>query len=215
VRDKGAGTVLRVIRSRRRSTMAWAIVFIVPAAIVMALAWLDYGRNKEVASEVEVLNPSGKTGTALVVYHPGKSDFQRRVFSAFSEGLVSAGWRVESTTPSAQTPADLSTFDLLVVGGPTYWFTPNRPVRRYLDRLGDLGGKRTVTIITALGAGGRSASIMQKQVREANGNLVKALLLYKMRPNDDENFVDGEQNRALAVEMAMQAALEIPPPEGT
>jgi flavorubredoxin len=103
----------------------------------------------------------------------------------------------------------------LVLGGPTYWFTPNRPIKRFLNRLGDLHGQRTVTIITGLGAGERSASIIQTQVREANGNLVKALLLYKMRPNDDDNFVDGEQNRALAVEIARHAALEIPPPVGT
>lgn len=44
-----------------------------------------------------------------------------------------------------------------------------------------------------------------------DGDLVKALLLYKMRPNDDDNFVDGEQNQSLAVELAIQAALEIPP----
>jgi flavorubredoxin len=192
--------------------MVWGIVLAVLAVIVVAVAWLDYGRNKEMASGVEVLNPEGKTGAALVVYHPGKSDFQRRVFSGFMEGLVSNGWRVESTTPSVQTPTDLSSFDLLVLGGPTYWFTPNRPIRRYLSRLGDLGGQRTVTIITGLGAGKRSASIIQKQVREANGNLVKALLLYKMRPNDDDNYVDGEQNQALAVDMARQAAMEIPPP---
>ena len=72
-----------------------------------------------------------------------------------------------------------------------------------------------MTIITALGAGERSASLMQKQVRDANGDLVKALLMYKMRPNDDDNFVDREQNQALAVEMAIQAALEISPPVGT
>jgi flavorubredoxin len=195
--------------------MGWTIVFAVLAVIVMAVAWLDYGRNKEVASEVEVLNPEGTTGTALVVYHPGRSNFQRRVFSGFIEGLVSNGWRVENTTPSAQTPTELARFDLLVLGGPTYWFTPNRPIKRFLNRLGDLHGQRTVTIITGLGAGERSASIIQTQVREANGNLVKALLLYKMRPNDDDNFVDGEQNRALAVEIARHAALEIPPPVGT
>jgi hypothetical protein len=29
------------------------------------------------------------------------------------------------------------------------------------------------------------------------------------QPNDDDNFVDGEQNQALAVEMARQAASKI------
>jgi hypothetical protein len=194
--------------------MGWGIGFAVVAVIVVAAAWVGYGRNRAVVSEVKVLNPEGKTGMALVVYHPGKSDFQRRVFSGFIEGLVANDWRVESTTPSAGTPTDLSSVDLLVLGGPTYGFSPNRPIKRYLRRLGDLAGQPTVTIITALGMGERSAAIMQKQVREANGNLVKGLLLYKMRPNDDDNAVDGEQNRALAVEMARQAASEIPPPAG-
>ena len=73
--------------------MGWVVAFVVLAVIVATVAWLDYGRNREVASAVEVLNPEGKTGTALVVYHPGKGDFQRRVFSGFMEGLVSNGWR--------------------------------------------------------------------------------------------------------------------------
>ncbi|MDH4135340.1 MAG: hypothetical protein OEW09_01290 [Anaerolineae bacterium] len=190
----------------------WIALIVVPVLFVVVVVLLDYGRNKEVVSEVNALNPEGDGGTALVVYHPGKSDFQRRVFSGFVEGLVSRGWRVEITTPSSQAPTDLSGYDLLVLGGPTYWFTPNRPIRRYLSRLGDLGGQRTVTIITALGAGERSTSIVEKQVREANGDLVNALLLYKMRPNDDDNYVDSKQNQALAVEMATQAAKEIPLP---
>ena len=69
-----------------------------------------------------------------------------------------------------------------------------------------------MTIITALGSGERSTAIMENLVREANGDLVKALLLYKMRPNDDDNHVNSKQNQTLAVEIAAQAAKEIPPP---
>jgi flavorubredoxin len=188
------------------------IALLVVLVLFVVVVLLDYGRNKEVVSEIKSLNPEGDGGTALVVYHPGKSDFQHRVFSGFVEGLVSRGWRVEITTPSFRAPTDLSGYDLLVLGGPTYWFTPNRPIRRYLSRLGDLGGQRTVTIITALGAGERSTSVMEKQVREANGDLVNALLLYKMRPNDDDNYIDSQQNQALAVEMATQVAEEVPLP---
>jgi len=36
------------------------------------------------------------------------------------------------------------------------------------------------------------------------------LLFYWMRPNDDDNYVNTEQNKALAVELAMQAGKEIP-----
>jgi flavorubredoxin len=182
-------------------------LIVVPVLFVVVVTLLDYGRNKEVVSEVKTLNPEGDGGTALVVYHPGKSDFHERVTSGFAEGLASNGWRVEITTASSQAPPDLSGYDLLVLGGPTYWFTPNRPIRRYLSRLGDLGGQRTVTIITAMGAGERSTSIMEKQVREANGNLVNALILYTTRPNEDLYGIND------AVEIATRAAKEIALPE--
>lgn len=187
----------------------WIGLVVVLAALATWGAWLMSGRNREVVSEVTTLNPDGEAGTALVVYHPGKSDFQRRVFAGFAEGLVANGWRVAMTTPSPQTPTDLAGYDLLVLGGPTYGFKPNQPIQTYVSRLGDLGGKPTVTIITALGMGERSTGIMEGLVRQANGNLVKALVLYKARPNDDDNPVGGRQNQDLAVEMALQAAKEI------
>jgi flavorubredoxin len=162
------------------------------------------------------MNPGGETGRALVVYHPGKSDFQNRVFAGFAEGLVSNGWRVEVTTPSPQAPTGMADYDLLVLGGPTYGFTPNQPIQKYVSRLGDLGGKPTVTIITALGMGQRSSGRMEQLIRQANGNLVKALVLYKARPNDDENPVGGRQNQDIAAQMATQAAkeIELPTAEG-
>ena len=190
-------------------TALWIGLIALVAAIVAWAAWLFSGRNRDVVSEVRILNPEGDEGTALVVYHPGKSDFQGKVFAGFAEGLVANGWRVEMTTPSSQAPTDLMGYDLLILGGPTYGFAPNRPIQRYLSRLGDLGGKPTVTIITALGMGERSTEMMQRLVQEANGNLIKALILYKARPNDDDNYVDGRQNQDLAVEMAIQAAIEI------
>ena len=187
----------------------WIALIAVAAAIAFALAWLDYGRNQGVVSEIDVRNPGGSAGTALMVYHPGKSNFHRQVANGFAEGLISRDWRVEITTASGGAPSDLSAHDLLVLGGPTYFFTPNRPIRRYLSRLGDLKGKPTVTIITAMGAGQRSTAIMERRVREANGNLVRALLLYWMRPNDDDNHVDTRQNKALAVAMATEAAKQV------
>jgi len=191
------------------------MIFII-ALTVLAAAWaLSYlWLNKEFVSGIEVRNPEGEAGTALVVDHPGRGSFHVRVISGFVEGLVSSGWRVEMTTASGQAPTDLSGYDLLVLGSPTYWFTPSVPIRRYLGRLGDLEGQRTVTIITGMGAGKRSSSVIGRWVREANGDLVGALLFYWVRPNDDDNYVTTSQNKTLAVEMAAQAARELPPPGG-
>jgi hypothetical protein len=180
---------------------------------ILAVAWfLSYWwLNQEVAGQREVRNPGGDTGSALVVYHPGRGTFHRRVIGGYVEGLVSSGWRVEVNTASAAAPTELAHHDLLVLGSPTYWFTPSLPIRRYVRRLDDLGGQPTATMVTGLGAGGRSSEILQKEVREANGRLVQSLALYRMRPNDDDNYKVGEQNQALAVEMAAQAARSLAP----
>jgi hypothetical protein len=78
-----------------------------------------------------------------------------------------------------------------------------------LRKLGHLDGQPTVIVVTGLGAGERSSKVLQGKVRDAHGILVKSLALYRMRPNDDDNYSDGKHNRALAVEMATQAASEL------
>ncbi|HEU5260851.1 MAG TPA: hypothetical protein VFU41_05430 [Gemmatimonadales bacterium] len=176
-----------------------------------AAAWVVYRTNQQVVSGVTVVNPEGAGGKALVVYHPGLSDFQERVTGAFVAALVTRGWRVEQTTASSRAPTDLSGYDLLVVGGPTYWFTPAYSVRRYVARLGDLRGKPTAILITGAGAVSRSRSVMERQVRAAHGEIVVSLALTTMRPNDEAAMLAGEDNRVTAERMAGEAARRIPP----
>jgi hypothetical protein len=173
------------------------------ALAVLSYMWL----NREVASKVQVENSEGAVGTGLVVYHRGRFGFGQRVRGAFVRGLVSNGWRVEITTASAQAPTDLSPYDLLVVCGPTYGFTPSRPLLSYLRRLRDIKGKPVVTIVTAMGAGERSNGIMQRAVKAANGRLVASLLLYTMRPNEDLYGIND------AEEIAISAAKQVQPPQ--
>ena len=188
---------------------AKALVRMVVVAVVVILAagmaLLHFVTSQDVASGVKVLNRGGGQGTALVVYHPGVTDFHETVTSAFADGLVSNGWRVEMTTASSRAPTDLSSYDLLVLGGPTYFWTPNRPIRSYLSRLGDLGGKPTAIIITALGMGERSISTMEQLVLAANGNLVTSLLLYSLAPNEETYGISDPE------EIASQVAEAITP----
>lgn len=190
--------------------MAKALIKTVLVAVlvilVVGVALLYLVTSQEVVSSIEVLNRGGDQGTALVVYHPGLTGFHERVTSAFADGLVSNGWRVEMTTASPYAPTDLSNYDLLVLGGPTYFWTPNRPIKSYLSRLGDLGGKRTAIIITALGMGERSISTMERLVQAANGDIVKSLLLYSLAPNEDIYGINDPE------EIASQVAKGIMPP---
>ncbi len=157
------------------------IFLFVLAVTVTITVWLEF---HEVVSPIRVLNSEGEGGTALVVYQKGLRDFQPKVASAFAEGLVSKGWRVEITTVSPRAPTKISKYDLLVLGWPTYWFTPSLPIRRYLRRIGDLEGKKTVIICTAAGAPAGSCRKMMSLVQRANGTILKALTLFTMRPNE-------------------------------
>jgi hypothetical protein len=155
---------------------------------ILSLSWyglLSSWINQGVVSAVETVNPDGDTGTALIVYHPGKSSFQRDVSYAFAGGLVANGWRVEITTASSRAPKDLSSYDLLVLGAPTYDWLPAKPIQAYVGRLGDLAGKPTVTIISGAGYTELSQPAMERLVHEAGGQLVRSLAVWTMRPNED------------------------------
>ncbi len=155
--------------------------------LALIVAWqglLGFVVNAEVISDVEVLNPNGSAGTTLLVYHPGKSGYQEMLIEAFSEGLVSNGWRVEVTTASKEAPTDLSGYDLLVLSAPTYDWVPAKRIQRYLEQLGDLAGQPTVVIISAAGTTSLSLPMMEDLVREANGDLIASYALWTLVPNE-------------------------------
>jgi hypothetical protein len=109
-----------IIRLFRAGTevLKEGLIAAVVTLVVLFVGWqglLSFMVNVEVISDVEVLNPNGSAGTTLLVYHPGKSGYQEMLIEAFSEGLVSNGWRVEVTTASKEAPTDLSGYDLLVL----------------------------------------------------------------------------------------------------
>jgi uncharacterized membrane protein (UPF0136 family) len=155
---------------------------------------LSYWLNREVVRPLEVLNPEGEAGTALVAYHPGKSSFQRDVSHAFAEGLASKGWRVEITTASSEAPTDLSGYDLLVLGAPTYDWLPAKRLQTYVKGLGDLAAQPTVTIISGAGYTELSQPAMEELVREANGELVESLAVWSARPNDEIHGISDPLN---------------------
>jgi len=180
--------------------MIGIVLLVVLISFGVVIAYAIYSTNADVVSEVKVLNPEGEGGTALVIYHPGLSDFQYKVTLAFAQGLVSNGWRVEITTASSQAPADLTRYDLLVLGSPTYGGKPAPSIERYLSRVGDLGHKRIAIIGTGAGSNPATES-MKSLAQAANGSVVESLTFFTMAPNEGD-----------PVEMATQAGKEVPLP---
>jgi len=172
------------------------VVFVVFASL---LAYVAYAISTDVVTEVVVENPGGSK-TALVLYHPGLSSFAHDVAYAFTEGLVSNGWRVEIATPSAQAPSEPSEYDLLVFCFSTYGWEPDSPTMRQIERMGDLEGVDLVLVGLAAGDAMGSKAKVAEVVLSANGNIISEIALNSIAPN--------EGNKS-ATELAEQAGREI------
>jgi len=202
--------IVLMVRLFRAGTQIWkeGLVVTVVTFVALLVAWqglLGFVVNAEVVNDVEVLNPEGSAGTALLTYHPGRSGYQEMITHAFSEGLVSNDWRVDVATASKEAPTDLAGYDLLVLSAPTYDWVPAKPIQRYLERLGDLGGQPTAVIVSAAGTTSLSLPMMENLVREANGDLVASYALWTLVPNriaygiDDSEEIMRQKGRAVPV----------------
>jgi len=175
--------------------LALIIVFVVFALFAGLL--MSEMINREVVSEIEVMNAAGDK-TASIVYQPGFSSFPKDVSYAFADGLVSSGWRVEITTASPQAPSDFSKYSLLVLGFPSYGSTPGTAIVSYVNRVENLDAINTVIISCSGGTAITSINTLKQQVEAANGTFYDALAL-------------SNQDSAVAVESARQAGSGIIP----
>ncbi len=153
--------------------------------------------NREVVSEVEVVNAAGAE-TALIVYQPGFTSFPRDVSYAFADGLASSGWRVEITTASPQAPSDFSKYSLLALAYPVYGGTPGTAVVSYVKRVSDLNGVDTVVLACGGGNSSKIANPLKQQLEAANGTFYDAWSL-------------SNQNSSASMETARQTGSNIAP----
>jgi hypothetical protein len=190
----------------RKIRIAVVVIVILVVGFFSTMGILIVVGNTPHTSDVQVKNPGGSAGIAFVVYQPGISNFQEQVTLAFVDGLISNDWRVEITTASSQTPTDLSKYDLLVLGSPIYGDAPASPLVDYISSAGDLGSMNTVIILTGAGSGNTAVNTLENLVQEANGNIVKTLLLYTQAPNEELYGISDP------LEIATKAGQEIPLP---
>jgi hypothetical protein len=187
--------------------VAIVVVLVIAAGSMM---WLVNTISQERVTPLTTLNPDGVAGTALLVYHPGLSDFPDRIVTAFADGLVQSGWTVDRTTASGKAPAEFAAYDLVVLGSPIYG-GPAKPLSDYIARA-DFGGKPVVLLLT--GAGDPDVTLLTtvEMVEAHNGVVIAPLAYTSMRPNESAKAYSGS-NVDQAVEMARDAgkALALPP----
>lgn len=187
---------------------ALQVLGVVAAVVLIAGAVTTYATNRMHDSPILVVNQGGRA-TALVVYHPGLSAFQQEMTDAFLDGLVDAGWRVEVTTVGDRAPRYVAPYSLVVFGGPVYWSSPARPIRRYIAGVKGLHKMPTAIVLTGLGSVKGAKAEAEHLVRAAGGEVVASLALTIMRPNDEEAMRAGEKNRVTAARLAREAGRSI------
>ncbi len=149
--------------------------------------------NREVVSRIVSVGSAAGRPRVLIVYHSTHGQFQPMLQRALAEGLQSQGWAIDMTTASRATPRDLSAYDLLVLGAPSYNWQPARPTLSYLDRLGDLNGMPVAVVVSGGGMTDRAAKILSERVTRARGRLVEALEVWSTRSNVEHSGLSDPQ----------------------
>lgn len=165
----------------------WKKILLTTLLIILAVfasigAYLEYSVYREITS-TETLNNSGSK-TALLIYHPGLTNFAKDVACAYADGLVSSGWRVEVTTVSQQAPTDLPEYSLLVLCWPIYDLNPGSSITNYVHRIGNLQGINTTIITVGGGIDPLNASeAMNNTVHSADGTIIQSLTMFRSQRN--------------------------------
>ena len=170
-----------------QSAMA-TMVGVAMATFVFAAWFIGYeaiwtGRfHRATTSPIELLGGESDK-RALIVFHSAHRGFQRTIQRALAEGLVARGWHVAMMTASAQAPGTIDEYDLLVLGAPTYNWSPARAITSYVARLRELHGMNVVLVVSGGGMTERAMKSLRRQVEAAHGHVVEALELWTRREN--------------------------------
>ena len=171
--------VLRFWPQKRRRKILLTTLITVLAVFGGLFGYLEYSVYREITTQTAVLNAVGAK-TALVIYHPGLTDYTENITYTYAEALAANGWRVEVTTASSQAPADLTKYSLLVLCWAIYDFGPAPTITNYIHRIGNLNGISTVVIVLGGGLDPFNAKeAMIKTVENADGNIVQTLTAYR------------------------------------
>jgi hypothetical protein len=143
------------------------------------IAFFEYSVYNETVAPIVVRNDAG-TKNALVVYHPGLTEFSHDIAYTFADRLASNGWRLEITTASSQAPTDITQYDLLILAWPIYDFNPGPTITNYVHRIGDLQGKDTIVVTIGGGINPFNAQDTMKQiVQDANGLIRETVVIFR------------------------------------
>lgn len=149
---------------------------------------------------------SGAGNRALILFHPSRdAHFSDDLSMSLADGLKAAGFSVDRETVTSDTPPTFEGYALIAVVSNTYWWTPDLPTLRYLDRA-RFNGTVVIGIIGGAGGTARSQRLLDEALRKTGANVIRARSFWLWRPNDETRA--NEPNRQVAMQLARQFAVD-------
>jgi menaquinone-dependent protoporphyrinogen IX oxidase len=107
------------------------VLLIVVGVASMSLVFLDVAGN--LATDTHPLPNGAPIGQAIVIYDPGLSGGAKDTATKIGYNLQTAGYNVVLAGVKSQTVANLTGYDVVVVGGPIYGGKPASSIQTYLS----------------------------------------------------------------------------------
>jgi hypothetical protein len=183
----------------KMTLLAVVVILLCGVAIVTVVV------EREADYTMQSLGADGEP-RALILYHPSRdAHFTDELSIAVAEGLKAAGYAVDRATLTGVTPDQPKGYRLLVVVSNTYFWTPDLPTLRYLERA-RLDRVRTVGVIAGAGATTRSQQELERALLRSGAVLIGMRAFWIARPNDMHRL--SEPNREVALQLARQLGFE-------
>ena len=120
-------------------TVIMAIGLVIVLMIVLTIAgmgFLLFDGMSYTATSSQTLSPAGTSlGNALVVYDPGVSGAAKTAATDIAGDLRSKGYTVDLAGVRSAAASNVSRYDVIVIGGPTYIGNISSSIKSYLQDL--------------------------------------------------------------------------------
>lgn len=181
------------------------IAIIITVLLLVSLAAVTLFVEAEGPYKTENLGGQGHL-KALILFHPGRdARFGDDLSLALADGLKTAGFKVQRSTLTRDTPQAPKDFALIAVVSNTYWWAPDLPTQRYLAGA-RLEGIPVIGLIGGAGATERSQRVLEQALSATGAKVIQARSFWLFRPNDEAR--QKEPNRRVALDMAKQFGVD-------
>lgn len=185
----------------RRSLRHLVTRVVVLTTVLAALGWtaLSVAVERESGYRIETLGGRGPE-RALVLYHPSRdAHFSDDLSHSVAVGLMADGLRVDRATTTSATPPGVSEYVVVAVVANTYYWTPDLPTLRYLDRV-RWNGAHVFGIVGGAGSTTRAEHRLGEALRHTGATVLEMHSFWLWRPNGGVRM--SEPNRAGAIAQA-------------